>query len=174
MKMFSAPLFSLGVAICVHCFSCHLMAQSACGSMNVEFRVKSDSSRLEVPKEPPSGQALLFFIQETEGRIFGEKSSHIARIGIDGSWAGANHDGSDFSVPVVSGKHHLCANIQQVRDRVEFTSLEGEPGQVYYFRARLIETEGYVHLFFEQVDTDEGRALVAHSSRAISHPKDSR
>ena len=84
MKTLSAPLFCLGLVALIHCSSTYLAAQSSCGPMDVKFKVQTDSSGRRALAQQPQGQAQLFFIQETDGKILGEKSALITRIGIDG------------------------------------------------------------------------------------------
>src|ERR1700691_5978154 len=77
---------------------------SACGPGDASFAVKLDKTQHTLT-QPDSGKALVYFIQE----------NGTARIGLDGTWVGANKNNSYFSVPVEPGEHHVCADVRTPR-----------------------------------------------------------
>ena len=84
------------------------------------------------------------------------------RVGVDGSWVGANHGKSYFFFPVDPGEHHLCIDWQSSNKNLVgmgyAASFTAEAGKVYYFRGKVderLEREGTIEL--ELVDSAEGR-----------------
>jgi hypothetical protein len=146
---------------------------SACGPANVKFDVKPDQS--EAPSGPPSGKALVYVIED-KGQVACLGGCPTIRIGLDGSWIGANQGNTHFSFSVLPGEHHLCSNWQSSLKR--FSSLHSlanftaKAGQVYYFRTRLLDADkSFIYLDLDPVNSDEGRYLVAASSLVSSQPK---
>ncbi len=78
---------------------------SACGPTDVKFDVKPDQPQ-PLP-EMPSGKALVYVIGDVGQSPYGWIT---IRVGLDGSWIGANHGNSNFSFSVLPGEHHLCSN----------------------------------------------------------------
>ena len=158
--IFAAPVFAQNL---------HPNFPAACGPERVNFRVKHDST-LHTLARPEPGKALVYFIEAIGGDpAFGP--SFAIRIGIDGTWVGANGNNSYFSVSVAPGEHHMCANPQsrfwmgRVVELAHFTTVAGK---VYYFRTRYT-SQGY--LFLDALDSDEGNYWIATFPLAVSTPK---
>ena len=83
---------------------------SSCGPTNVQFDVKRDPSA--APAELDPSKALIYLI--------GSFGDGTIRMGLDGTWIGANSGNSHFSFSVPPGEHHLCANVQS---RVAISSI---------------------------------------------------
>jgi len=134
---------------------------AACGPMNVKFDVKLDKSQHTLaPPEP--GKARVYFLQD----------SFVGRIGLDGTWVGANRGHSYFSVSVAPGEHHLCAKVDIPTEHpVELAHFAAEAGGVYYFRARLVAPSGALYLFLNPADTDEAKFLLASYALSVSTPR---
>jgi len=87
------------------------------------------------------------------------------RVGLNGSWIGANR----------GGEHHLCVDWQSrpfwmPMTSVAASSLTAEPGKTYFFRARIIPHYGSIRTMdFDLVNNDEGQMLAAKSPRAGFH-----
>jgi len=137
----------------------------ACGSDAVKFNVRSSEGR--PPAQPEPGKALVYVVEQYE-RPGNELGTPTVRVGLDGAWVGANRGTSHLFFPIEAGEHHLCSDWQSapfwIGARVSLTSLTAEPGQTYYFRARVMESSPSVWtLDLDPVNSDEGRLLVGTS-----------
>ena len=147
-------------------------ALAACGPKEISFNVKLDKSQHTAGKPEP-GKALVYFVQDI-GQVSCIGSCVTTRIGMDGTWVGANQHNSYFSVAVEPGEHHFCANPQS-----RFTSgrpvalahLTAEAGKVYYFRTRAFGSENQWLFDFDPIDSDHAKYLIATYPLSISHPK---
>lgn len=83
---------------------------AACGSKDIKYEAKLDESQHTLAK-PDAGKALVYFIQDI-GAVNCIGGCMTTRIGLDGSWVGANQHNSYFSVSVEPGEHHVCASPQ--------------------------------------------------------------
>jgi hypothetical protein len=70
--------------------------QSACGRGDVEYNVKKDQGQ-HIPEADPT-KALVYIIQDEQTIGFCIKCTITTRIGLDGSWIGANNGASYFSL----------------------------------------------------------------------------
>lgn len=147
---------------------------SACGSLHVSLAVDLDHSTHSIAA-PEGGKARIFFIEETgQTTNWGYPTT---RIGIDGSWVGANKKNSYFSVSLNPGEHHLCLAVQSAFARfspqiIDLAHLNAEAGKTYYYRSRIIDSEhGPQYLIFDPVDSDEAKYLIASYPLSKSHPK---
>ncbi|HUI51341.1 MAG TPA: hypothetical protein VLX60_06130 [Terriglobales bacterium] len=147
-----------------------LPLQSACGPDQIKFSVKSVGRESNLP-EPEPGKALVFVIFD---HIPTDVGRPTVRVGLDGTWVGANRGLSHFSFPVEPGDHHFCVDWQRSGLPIHpvtaaASQLTVEPAKTYYFRARILE--GVWTLDFDLLNSDQGRLLVAHTSRAEFHQK---
>lgn len=172
MKKFLVALFACSVPLLAQ----HRPAppSSACGNLRVSLAVDLDNSTHRIPAPEP-GKAHIIFIEET-----GETTNWgypTARIGIDGTWVGANKKNSYFSAQVNPGEHHLCLAVQSAFSRfapqvIELAHLNAEAGKTYYYRSRIIDSEhGPEYLVFDPVDSDEAKYLIASYPQSTSRPK---
>lgn len=161
---------------CVPLFAANRPAppSSACGSMHVSLAVDLDDSAHPIPAPEP-GKARIFFIEET-----GQTTNWgypTARIGVDGTWVGANKKNSYFSVSVNPGEHHLCLALQSAFARfapqiIELSHVNADAGKTYFYRSRIIDSEhGPQYLIFNPVDSDEAKYLIGSYPLSTSHPK---
>jgi hypothetical protein len=92
---------------------------------------------------------------------------------LDGTWAGANHGNSYFSVSVDPGEHHVCVTLQSslVAQRVELAHFTAVADTAYYYRTRLVMSRSMELLELEPIDNDQGKYLVASFALAVSNPK---
>ena len=99
----------------------------------------------------------------------------LTKVGMDGAWVGANQGSSYFSLAVGPGEHHLCINWQSrlaVRSRAfAMANFTAQAGEIYYFRERVFPGESDYAFDLDQVNSDEGKYLVASSAFSVSHPK---
>jgi hypothetical protein len=142
---------------------------AACGPANVSFKVKLGAPNMLV--QPYPGKALVYFIHDAGS--WGALGYPTTKLGIDGSWMGANHGDSYFSVFVEPGEHHVCATLQSsiVADRVELAHWKAEAGKVYYYRTRLVLSRSVELLELEPIDSDQGKYLIASFPLSVSTPK---
>jgi hypothetical protein len=140
----------------------------SCGNDKVKFAVKTEEGQ-PVPAVPAEGKAQIVFI-ESENQPIGPFMHATVRLGIDGAWVGANNGNSYFALPVDPGVHHLCAS--WAGKNVDATSFTAEPGQVYYFGAKVTVNSKYSVTFgLSPLNEDEGKYLVKESKLSTSKPK---
>jgi hypothetical protein len=138
---------------------------SSCGPTNVQFDVKRDQA--QPPAEFESGKALIY--------VTGSLGNGTIRMGLDGTWIGANSGNSHFSFPVPAGEHHLCANVQSrfanYSSLYSLANFTAEAGKNYYFRTRFWTSYGRVFFDPDALNRDEGAYMVTQTSGVIFHPK---
>jgi hypothetical protein len=143
---------------------------TGCGRENISFKVKLDHSQ-HTAQLPEPGKARVYFFSDA-----GTNASlgyPTVKVGMDGTWAGANHVNSYFSVSVDPGEHHICITLQSslALPRVELAHFTAEADQVYYYRTRLILSRGLELLELEPIDSDQGKYLILTFPLAVSSPK---
>jgi len=156
--------------------------QSACGPSEAEFKIKTTSNQ-SAGQEPAAGKALVYVVEKQKFKAVNDVT---ARVGLDGTWVGANRGNSYLSFAVDPGEHHLCtdwiSSFLPGGRLVSLISLNAEAGKVYFFRARTTGGPGSVmdgrlqmadgaSIDLVAVDPDEGKMLVASSVLSVSHPK---
>jgi hypothetical protein len=135
--------------------------RAACGPESVKFNVKPSPGQPSAP-QPEPGKALVYVVEQFDG-----PPHPIVKVGLDGSWVGANRGTSYLFFAIEPGEHHLCAEWQvreppsSIRRTVSLASLRAEPGQTYYLRARFLWNANSPD--FEKIDPDQGRLLVETS-----------
>ena len=141
------------------------VATSACGPGSGNFRVKLEASKHTLA-QPAPGKALVYFIQEKGSDAF----AVTTKIGIDGTWVGANKNSSYFAVSAEPGEHHVCANVQSFRGHpVELVHFTAEAGRVYYFDTRIIYGEASdLYSFLGGIDSDQAKYLIDSLSLSVS------
>jgi hypothetical protein len=153
------------------------VVESACGPSNIQFDVNTESNQHPAAMAQ-DGKALVYVVE-----VFEAPGNQLAKpttkIGLDGTWVGANKNNSYFSVPIEPGDHHLCmawqSRLKGYAKMVALSSLSAETGKTYYFRARIVEHDegrgAWFTLDLEPVNNDEGKLLVASSAFSTFHPK---
>lgn len=145
-----------------------------CGVATAKFDVKTDKSQ-HPSAQPESGKALVYFMEDDDS--FESNPKPTARIGVDGSWVGANHGDSYFFLSVDPGEHHLCSSWQSfvafgARETSAAPHFTAEAGQTYYFRVRNTWIGDHLHqVDLLPVDSDEGQLLASRFAFSTSHPK---
>ena len=125
--------------------------------------------------QPESGKALVYFLEDDDS--FESNPKPTTRIGVDGSWVGANHGDSYFYFSVDPGEHHLCTSWQSfvafgARETSAAAHFTAEAGQTYYFRVRNTWIGDHLHqVDLLPVDSDEGKLLASRFAFSTSHPK---
>ena len=113
--------------------------KTACGPDNVFFGVKTTETS-HPPAAPPAGKALVFVINQvyTPNNCEDDDCGILARVGLDGSWAGAMYGASYMYMSVDPGEHHLCTNWQSVfssrSSHAALTSFTAEAGHALLFQ----------------------------------------
>ena len=107
---------------------------AGCGPNEIQFDAKTDK------KHHPKGEvaplkALVYIFDNRGGVGIGFSP---ARVGVDGTWVGANFKASYFFFPVAPGEHNLCSSMKEPFEKVTNKSLmattfTAEARQTYYF-----------------------------------------
>jgi hypothetical protein len=154
-----------------------LRTAAGCGPATTEFDVTTDKHQHAVA-QPESGKALIYVIEDVrnpQAMSFGKVTT---RVGLDGSWVGANHGNSYLSFAAEPGQHSMCTDWQYFLKRAQKLSgaadLTLEAGKTYYYRSEVTipsngrgddvgnGQEGQVKL--TAVDPSEGLLLISRSA----------
>jgi len=145
-------------------------ASGGCGPNEGQYDVSTDKKN-HPAAQPESGKALVYVIEDIE-------RGPTLRVGLDGSWVGANKGKSYFFFSVKPGDHQLCTNWQsgvfkKTAERIgSATGVNVEGGKVYYFRIQVYERGERDHTVkLEPVEAAEGQFLVSSSWYSTSQPK---
>ncbi len=143
---------------------------SACGRENVSFKVKLNESPHTLA-EPSPGKAQVYFFHDAGTNV--TLGYPTVKFAVDGTWVGANHGNSYFSVSVDPGEHHVCVALQSslVAPRMELAHFTAEAGKVYYYRTELVVSRSVELLELEPIDSDQGKYLAAFFQLSVSSPK---
>ena len=167
--LFAAPGFAQDEAAAAR-------AAAGCGPSDVNFNVKVNKKQHPAPA-PESGKALVYVFEAEKSNPNEFKIGAVTiRVGLDGSWVGANHGSSYFFFPVEPGEHSVCSAWQS---RLSIfsklgaaASLTADPGQSYYFRVHVEEREDrQKSVRLEPIDPAEGQLLIGSCGLSTSHPK---
>ena len=145
-----------------------------CGPENAEFTVDREDTQ-PAPAEPESGKALVFVVDDYKGALEAA-GIPVIRIGVDGTWVGANRGKSYIYFSVEPGEHRLCAAGQRAdktlahqRTQAHF---EAEPGKLYYFRVETLDRSGAEStLELHPLEPQEAKYLIADSNHTVFRPK---
>jgi hypothetical protein len=147
-----------------------------CGPIDAKFDVKTDKTQHPIVAAE-SGKAVVYFVEDDSH--FQSNPKPTTRIGVDGSWVGANHGSSYFYFPVEPGEHHLCASWQSwigagTRNKAAAAHFTAEAGSVYYFTVKNTWLRESMIMGIEllPLDSDEGQLLASKFSFSTSHAKD--
>jgi hypothetical protein len=147
-----------------------------CGAIDVKFDVKADKAQHPIT-QAEGGKAVVYFVEDDTH--FQSTPKPTTRIGLDGTWVGANHGNSYFYFTVEPGEHHLCASWQSTvgigsRNKSAAAHFTAEAGGVYYFSVKNSWLRDSMILGIELVplDSDEGQLLASKFSYSTFHPKD--
>lgn len=147
-----------------------------CGSGKDGWDVKTVKQHPPAPK-PQDGKALVYVVQTmVDGPpILGNKAT--TRLGVDGSWVGANHGDSYFFFSVDPGEHSICTDWQSAlytrSGLASAADLNAQAGGIYYFRIRVRDVTNYRQGEVEiaPIAKSEARLLLGNSEFSSSHPK---
>lgn len=150
-------------------------AESACGSFDVKFDVKTDAKQHPLaPAE--AGKAQIYVIEDWDWRDRGRINRPTVRVGMDGKWLGAGQGDSYVFFPADPGQHHLCVSWQQgmgsSNNLIAVYGLDAKADQTYYLRANIARGESVIHaLTLEPLNIDEAQLLLARYPHANSTTK---
>jgi len=99
-------------------------AEAACGPNHIEFRVSPDRGH-PVP-QPDAGKAMVYVVEEQNLEAW---RAQTTRVGMDGTWLGANRGNTYLFFSVDPGEHHFC---------VDWTS-SGSPGRLISLASLIAE-----------------------------------
>jgi len=141
-----------------------------CGPNEGQYDVTTDKKN-HPAAQPESGKALVYVIEDIE-------NGPTMRVGLDGSWIGANKGKSYFFFSVDPGDHQLCTKWQsgvfkKTAERIgSATAIKAEAGKVYYFRIQVYERSERDHTVkIEPVELAEGQFLVSSSWHSTSRAR---
>jgi hypothetical protein len=148
---------------------------SGCGTVDIKFDVKTEKSQ-HPAAQPEPGKAVIYFVEDDTQ--FQSRPLPITRIGLDGTWVGANHGNSYFYLTVEPGEHHLCANWQSfvgfgARHQSAAAHFTTEAGQSYYFTVKntWLREVMIMKIALEPLDSDKGQLLASRFAFSSSHAK---
>jgi hypothetical protein len=148
---------------------------AGCGPNEIKFNVKTDKKR-HPTGQPAEGKALVYvFGDENEDNGGFHIGGLTTRIGLDGTWVGANDFKSYFFFSVDPGDdHRLCTSWQSIikgrTQKSAATSFTAAVGKVYYFRTKTPDRPQPGELVrLAPVDPAEAQLLIASSAFSISH-----
>jgi hypothetical protein len=173
MKRFVFVLLVCAAPVIAQDRSADLRAAAGCGPAAIEFSAKVDKNQ-HVVTQPEPGKALVYVIAQENPDDSYNTGDITTRVGLDGTWAGANYGESYLSFPLAPGEHHVCvdwqsslASRQQLSGAAELTA---EAGKTYYFRSCILPSrltggrrEG---LWLKQVDSAEGLLLLSKAGQS--------
>ena len=165
------PLFCLALAIGYQ-GRCATLPDS-CGDDKAAIHVTTHKDR---PPQAASdmGKARVVFIETADKNAL----PVTTRVGLDGTWVGANQGNSYFESSVSPGEHHVCADWQlahrYLKDSPALDLFTAEAGKTYYFLVKvgwtpnvdavqLSRYDGNMTLKLSPVNEDEGKYMVQNS-----------
>jgi len=149
---------------------------AGCGPKEVSFQVKVDKNHHATGQVAPQEALIYIFNEETRDSDITYIGAPTIRVGVDGTWVGANSSRSYFFFALPSGEHRLCVAMQGFAgDKYHASAASAiavDLGKTYYFRTiteRRQKREPGVKL--ESIDSAEGSLAIANCGLAVSHPK---
>jgi hypothetical protein len=149
---------------------------AGCGPTQTKFDVKAGKTENASQQNPAPGKALVYVFEEyrtDQGQVIGHLTS---RVGLDGSWIGATHEGLYMSFPVDPGIRHLCSDVQSsVPGTGKLNAagdLNAEAGKVYFYQVTVKPETGKPITFqLASIDAAEGALLASESKPSSSQVK---
>jgi hypothetical protein len=150
----------------------------SCGPASLKFEVEHDNSQLP-PSDPEPGKALVYVIEVFDDTP-GELGIPTIRVGLDGSWMGANSGSSYLFFSADPGEHHVCTSLQSNLKRVSgqrfATDFTAEAGKTYFFQAQVhVQSNGGAgegwFIDLHPAAADDAKYLIANSPLSVSHAK---
>jgi hypothetical protein len=142
---------------------------AGCGPDNIQFDVKVDKKQHPAPP-PDSGKAIVFIMEDI-------LAGPIMKVGLDGTWVGANKGKSYFYFSVEPGEHRLCSNWQSgvfkesAKRYGSATTFIAEAGKTYYYRILVDGEQGSRNVKLAKLENAEAQFLIAASPLSIFSSK---
>lgn len=175
MKAAVAVLFLLAATALAQNSPTGTAMAPGCGATDIKFDVKTDKSQ-HPAIQPDPGKAVVYFVEDDT--LFQSRPVPLTRIGLDGTWVGANKGNSYFYLTVDPGEHHLCANWQSfvgfgAHHQSAAAHFTAEPGQAYYFTVKntWLREVMIAKIELAPLDSDQGQLLASRFAFSSSHPK---
>src|ERR1700678_40564 len=176
MKATVATLFFSSFLLAATAFAQNASAGTAvapgCGTVDIKFDVKTDKSQHPAAQSGPAKAAIYLVEDDTQ---FQSRPLPVTRIGLDGTWVGANHGNSYFYLTVGPGEHHLGANWQSFvgfgpHHQSAAAHFTAEAGRSYYFTVKntWLREAMIMKMALEPLDSDEGQLLASRFAFSIS------
>jgi len=163
LAVFSSPLFAQDRPPAAS-------TRGGCGPSEAYFDVKTDRKQHPVAPADP-GKAIVYVFEDME-------RGPTMRVGLDGSWIGANKGKSYSFFSVDPGEHQVCTNWQsgtfkETSKRIGAAmTLKAEAGKTYYLRTQVYERSEQDHnVKLELIEPAEGQFLISASSFSTFRPK---
>lgn len=168
-----ASLFVLLLSAMAFAQNATTAAAPGCGTTQTKFDVKTDKSQHPMA-QLEGAKAVVYFVEDDTD--FRSTPRPVTRVGIDGTWVGANKGNSYFSLSVDPGEHHICANWQNfvgfgAGHQSAAAHFTADPGQAYFFRIHNSYLLRIPHIELTPLDSDEGRLLAGQFGLSTFHPK---
>ncbi|HET6175402.1 MAG TPA: DUF2846 domain-containing protein [Candidatus Sulfotelmatobacter sp.] len=175
MKASLSVLFLLAATALAQNASTSSAVAPGCGTADTKFEVKTDKSQHPAVQPEPQ-KAVIYFVEDDTQ--FQSRPLPLTRIGVDGTWVGANHGNSYFYLAVDPGEHHLCANWQSfvgfgANHQSAAAHFTAEAGQSYYFTVKntWLREVMIMKIELEPLDSDQGQLLASRFAFSNSHAK---
>ena len=152
--------------------ACQLRATTlpdACGNEKIKVDVAVQKPLSALPAANAT-TATLVFVQRLDEACIG---CSVARVGLDGTWIGADKGASFFSVTTAPGEHHVCvfweAPGAKIENRIGLTDFEAMVGQIYYFEIEIgPRSTGEIAMRLKPISEDMGEFLVSRSKQSVA------
>jgi len=173
MKKFMLLFLIYAAPVIAQDRSADLRAAAGCGPAATQFSAKVDQN-YHVVTQPERGKAVVYVIAQENPDDAYKIGDITTRVGLDGTWVGANYGQSYLSFPLAPGEHHVCVDWQSslaLRQQLSGAAeLTAEAGKTYYFRTWILPSGltggSRERLWFEQVDSAEGLLLMSKAGRS--------
>jgi Protein of unknown function (DUF2846) len=137
---------------------------AGCGPNEIQFDVKT--SKKQHPKgELETGKALIYLFDD-RGGVLNIGPAPIPRVGVDGTWLGANKERSYFFFSVAPGSHNLCTSSKEpfesaTNSTLAATTFTAEAGQIYYFVVKAaVSPQGNTKFKIQETEPAQAELLI--------------
>src|SRR5580698_6504934 len=147
-----------------------LRRAAGCGPAAAEFSVRTDK-HVHTLASPQPGKALVYVIVQEKTDPHALLVSDVTtRVGLDGTWLGANHGSSYLALTVDPGEHRMCTDVQsKTKGAAKLNSaadLSTDAGKNYFYRAEVTfaYADHQAALRLKPIDEAEGMLLISKSA----------
>jgi hypothetical protein len=154
-----------------------LRVEAGCGPSNIKFDVTTARNQPQI-SEPEPGKALVYIVEDVKNPSAMPFGQVTTRVGLDGSWVGANHGQSYMRFSADPGERRVCADWQSSLKSLQRLSgaatLNAEAGKTYFYRVEVtVPWTGRANergddqsgqLTLQAIDRPEGLLLISRSA----------